>query len=114
VAVSETSWAGLSACSSLTRLVLKFLPVHSDWEDRVERSLGLKRPATAVGGGMPVLRLEHLPAGLRELQLSGCYVGVPAQGCLNAGCVCCLGTEFPAWALGLLLRRGLLSGRLSC
>lgn len=34
---------------------------------------------------MPVLRLEHLPAGLQALQLTNAYVGVPAAGMLHAG-----------------------------
>lgn len=84
-AVALTQWHGLSTLTALTRLVLQFQPASSTMQVMCSGFAGLKQPISSPGGGLPVVRLEHLPAGVQELQLASCYVGVPAEGCLRAG-----------------------------
>jgi hypothetical protein len=93
-AVGSTSWEGLSSLTGLTSLALQFKPA----DKREPRSLfsgcrGLLQFTEEWGIAPPIVRLEHLPAGVRELQLAHCFVGLPAEGCLRAGWVlhcCCM------------------------
>ena len=84
-AVAHTSWEGLSTLTALTSLALQFVPGTLPIFPVGEGCVGLKQPVRSVGGGLPVVRLEHLPASTQQLQLMNCYVGVPASGCIRAG-----------------------------
>jgi hypothetical protein len=92
-AVGRTSWEGLSTLTGLTSLTLQFIPASPAHNaltlglQGIHHVAGEPSPETVVsmGEAHPVLRLEHLPAGVQELQLANCYVGVPATGCLRAG-----------------------------
>lgn len=84
-AVAYTSWEGLSSLTALTSLALLFEPPNNMHRCIADNCRGLKQPPESPGGAMPVLRLEHLAAGLAALQLTNAYVGVPAAGMLRAG-----------------------------
>lgn len=85
-AVGNTSWEALSSLTALTSLALQFKPE----DKRGPRSFfsgcrGLLQFSEEWGVAPPIVRLEHLPASVQELQLAHCYVGVPAEGCMRAG-----------------------------
>lgn len=85
LSVSLTSWEGLSRLTGLTSLTLQFQPPSQANTILAERCNGLKQPPESPGGSMPVVLLEHLPTGVRELQLASCYVGVPVDGYMRSG-----------------------------
>jgi len=84
-AVGRTTWEGLSQLTALTALALQFTPMSSTFDTVCMTCSGLKQPVRSPGGGLPVVRLEHLPPTLQELQLTSCYLGVPASGSWKAG-----------------------------
>jgi hypothetical protein len=92
-AVGRTCWEALSTLTALTSLALQFIPASPLHNALTQSHQGVHHGAgepsretvVSLGEALPVLRLEHLPAGVQELQLANCYVGVPDTGCVRAG-----------------------------